>query len=63
MYKNGQNPSEIAQDMGIFDQESESNALSKLSQNVETKVVYKTKRIEKILIFYDDGTFQDIPVK
>ena len=63
MYKNGQNPSEIAQDMGIFDQESESNALSTLSQNVETKIVYKTKRIEKILIFYDDGTFQDIPVK
>ena len=45
MYKNGQNPSEIAQDMGIFDQESESNALSTLSQNVETKIVYKTKRI------------------
>lgn len=63
MYKSGQNFEENEANGGIFDSIIESDTLSNLPQNTETKVVYKAKRIEKIVIFYDDGTFQDIPVK
>lgn len=63
MYKNGQNSAENPQERGIFDTDTESNSLNIPTQSTETKIVYKSKKIEKILIFYDDGTFQDIPVK
>ncbi|MGM9787676.1 MAG: helix-turn-helix domain-containing protein [Candidatus Cryptobacteroides sp.] len=63
MYKNSPNSPENPQERGIFDTDTDSNTLDTIHQNTDTKVVYKTKKIEKILIFYDDGTFQDIPVK
>ena len=63
MYKNGQNSAENSQERDIFDTDTESDYLNIPTQSTETKIVYKSKKIEKILIFYDDGTFQDIPVK
>ncbi len=48
---------------GLFDSQTESNTSDSVTKTTELKRVVTEKRISKILIFFSDGTFQDIPVK
>ena len=47
---------------GLFDSQTVFHS-PKREETVELKPVIKEKSISKIMIFYTDGTFQDIPLK
>ncbi len=63
MYRESPISSENVSSVGLFDTQTESIAIDSPTQTTELKRVVPEKRISKILIFYSDGTFQDIPVK
>lgn len=70
MYKDGSNPLSQGpvspaddQEFDLFASANESNTLDKPKQTIENKPVIIQKKINKITIFYTDGTFQEIPVK
>lgn len=47
---------------GLFDSQAVFHSPKK-DEPIELKPVIKEKSISKIMVFYTDGTFQDIPVK
>ena len=47
---------------GLFDSQVACHSPKK-DEPIELKPVIKEKSISKIMVFYSDGTFQDIPVK
>jgi transcriptional regulator with XRE-family HTH domain len=63
MYRDSPGPAENAVSGGLFDARSESVAIDAPTQTPDLKRVVSEKHISKILIFFSDGTFQDIPVK
>lgn len=62
MYKNGENRVQTLTSPGLFDSQGVMDNIKSSSQ-IELKPVIKEKRISRILIFFSDGTFQEIDVK
>lgn len=63
MYRDSSFPDAEHVSGGLFDSQIESNTSDSTIKNTETKRIISEKRISKILVFFSDGTFQDIPVK
>lgn len=63
MYRDSPNSDKNEITMGLFDSEAETIAQNNTSNPVELKKVTSEKRITKIMVFFSDGTFQDITVK
>ena len=63
MFKNDDFSMQDTSSPGLFDSQPTFKALDKAEKQVELKPVIKEKSISKIMIFYSDGTFQDISVK
>ena len=63
MYKNDDSTDSPATDTTLFGAFNESNTLNNRVQGDINKPKAIEKHISKILIFYSDGTFQDIQVK
>lgn len=63
MYRDGTNPLPAETEIDLFAPAIESNTLNEPKQTFEQKPVQFAKKINKITIFYTDGTFQEINVK
>ena len=63
MFKNDDFSMQDTSSPGLFDSQPTFKALDKAEKQVELKPVIKEKSISKIMIFFTDGTFQDISVK
>ena len=63
MYKNDTSSDSPMLESSLFGQLNESNTLDNRAQGNINKPKFTERHISKILIFFSDGTFQDIQVK
>ncbi len=63
MYRDSPNSDKNEISMGLFDSQAETITQNNATNHIELKKVTSEKRITKIMVFFSDGTFQDITVK